>query len=85
MTIDALPGRARRSNRSRKTEPTMAIGETDANIVACPSCARPLDAGVSRLFRIGGAHAVAALAYGTESVPRVDKIVGPGNVYVAEA
>jgi len=40
---------------------------------------------VSRLFRIGGAHAVAALAYGTASVPRVDKIVGPGNRYVAAA
>lgn len=48
MTIDALPGRARRSNRSRKTEPTMAIGEIDANIVACPACSRPLDAGASR-------------------------------------
>ena len=42
-------------------------------------------AGVDRVFRIGGAQAVAALAYGTESVPRVDKIVGPGNAYVAEA
>ena len=42
-------------------------------------------AGVDRVFRIGGAQAVAALAYGTKHVPRVDKIVGPGNVYVAEA
>ncbi len=42
-------------------------------------------AGVHRVFKMGGAHAVAALAYGTESVPRVDKIVGPGNVYVATA
>ena len=42
-------------------------------------------AGVDRIFKIGGAQAVAALAYGTESVPRVDKIVGPGNAYVAEA
>jgi len=42
-------------------------------------------AGVERVISIGGAQAVAALAYGTESVPRVDKIVGPGNVYVAEA
>jgi len=41
--------------------------------------------GVDRVFRIGGAQAVAALAYGTESVPRVDKIVGPGNIYVATA
>ena len=42
-------------------------------------------AGVHRVFKMGGAHAVAALAYGTETVPRVDKIVGPGNVYVATA
>ena len=42
-------------------------------------------AGVDRVFKIGGAQAVAALAYGTESVPKVDKIVGPGNAYVAEA
>ena len=41
--------------------------------------------GVDRIFRIGGAQAIAALAYGTETVPRVDKIVGPGNVYVAVA
>lgn len=42
-------------------------------------------AGVDRVFTIGGAQAVAALAYGTESVPQVDKIVGPGNIYVATA
>lgn len=42
-------------------------------------------AGVDRIFKIGGAQAVAALAYGTESIPRVDKIVGPGNAFVAEA
>jgi histidinol dehydrogenase len=42
-------------------------------------------AGVSRLFRLGGAHAVAAMAYGTATVPRVDRIVGPGNAYVAAA
>jgi histidinol dehydrogenase len=42
-------------------------------------------AGVSRLFRLGGAHAIAALAYGTETIPAVDKIVGPGNAFVAAA
>ena len=42
-------------------------------------------AGVTRIFKVGGAQAVAALAYGTETIPRVDKIVGPGNAYVAEA
>lgn len=42
-------------------------------------------AGVDRVFAVGGAQAIAALAYGTESIPRVDKIVGPGNIYVATA
>lgn len=42
-------------------------------------------AGADRIFKIGGAQAVAALAYGTESVPRVDKIVGPGGIFVATA
>lgn len=42
-------------------------------------------AGVHRIFKMGGAHAIAAMAYGTETVPRVDKIVGPGNVWVAAA
>jgi histidinol dehydrogenase len=42
-------------------------------------------AGVDRVFTLGGAQAVAAMAYGTETVPRVDKIVGPGNIYVATA
>jgi histidinol dehydrogenase len=42
-------------------------------------------AGVNRIFRVGGAQAIAALAFGTESIPKVDKIVGPGNIYVATA
>jgi len=59
-------------------------------IAVCPKpdavvMAAALEAGVSRFFRIGGAQAIAALAYGTASVPRVDKIVGPGNRYVAAA
>src|SRR5262245_17492569 len=59
-------------------------------VVVCPKpdptvMAAALEAGVARLFRIGGAHAIAALAFGTASVPRVDKIVGPGNRYVAVA
>lgn len=59
-------------------------------IAACPRpdatvMAAALEAGVTRLVRVGGAHAIAALAYGTESVPKVDKIVGPGNAYVAAA
>jgi len=59
-------------------------------IITCPRpdpavMAAALEAGVTRLFRVGGAHAIAALAYGTATVPRVDKIVGPGNRYVAGA
>ena len=59
-------------------------------IAVCPRpeptvMAAALEAGVTRLFRIGGAHGVAALAFGTETVPRVDKIVGPGNRFVATA
>ena len=58
--------------------------------VVCPRpepavMAAALEAGVTKLFRIGGAHAVAALAFGTKTIPRVDKIVGPGNRYVAAA
>src|SRR3954471_10536573 len=69
--------------------PADAAGVTEV-IAVCPRpepvvMAAALEAGVSRLFRIGGAHAIAALAYGTESVPRVDKIVGPGNKWVAQA
>lgn len=69
--------------------PADAAGVQDI-VAVCPRpepvvMAAALEAGVSRLFRLGGAHAVAALAYGTETVPRVDKIVGPGNRYVAAA
>ncbi|MBC1926195.1 histidinol dehydrogenase, partial [Listeria innocua] len=42
-------------------------------------------AGVDEIYQVGGAHGIAALAYGTESIPKVDKIVGPGNIYVATA
>lgn len=69
--------------------PAQAAGVTEV-IVCCP---RPdaavftaaIEAGADRLFRIGGAHAIAAMAYGTRTVPRVDKIVGPGNRWVAAA
>lgn len=59
-------------------------------VVACPNpapavMAAALEARVDRFFQIGGAQAIAAMAYGTDSVPRVDKIVGPGNAYVAVA
>jgi histidinol dehydrogenase len=69
--------------------PAIVAGVEDV-VAVCPRpepvvMAAALEAGVSRLFRLGGAHAVAALAYGTATVPRVDKIVGPGNRYVASA
>jgi histidinol dehydrogenase len=59
-------------------------------IVACPRpdatvLAAAVEAGVDRVFQLGGAQAIGAMAYGTRSVPRVDKIVGPGNAYVALA
>ena len=59
-------------------------------VAVCPRpepvvMAAALEAGITRLFRLGGAHAIAALAFGTTTVPRVDKIVGPGNRYVAAA
>ena len=59
-------------------------------IAMCPRpepvvMAAALEAGVSRLFRVGGAHGIAAMAYGTATIPQVDKIVGPGNKYVAAA
>ena len=60
--------------------PPQKDGTANPDIIAAAEIA-----GVDRIFRIGGAQAVAALAYGTESIPRVDKIVGPGNAFVAEA
>ncbi|HIS99643.1 MAG TPA: histidinol dehydrogenase [Candidatus Faecaligallichristensenella faecipullorum] len=53
--------------------------------IADPILAAAKVAGVNRIFKVGGAQAVAALAYGTQSVPKVDKIVGPGNIFVATA
>ena len=74
--------------------PAKIAGCREIVMVSPPTCGGDVNpvilaaariAGVDRVFRCGGAQAVAALAYGTESVPRVDKIVGPGNAYVAEA
>lgn len=58
----------------------MPGGEVNPHVLAAAQLA-----GVDRIFKVGGAQAVAALAYGTETVPRVDKITGPGNIYVATA
>lgn len=62
------------------TTPPSPDGKINPHILAAAKIA-----GASRIFKVGGAQAVAALAYGTESIPKVDKIVGPGNAYVAEA
>src|SRR5688572_9343527 len=69
--------------------PAIAAGVKDV-VAVCPRpepvvMAAALEAGVTRLFRVGGAHAIAALAYGTKAIPKVDKIVGPGNKWVAAA
>ncbi len=69
--------------------PARAAGVPEV-IVACPRpdaavYAAALAAGVDRLFQVGGAHAIAAMAYGTRTIPRVDKIVGPGNRWVSAA
>jgi histidinol dehydrogenase len=69
--------------------PARAAGVPEV-IVCCPRpdaavFAAAIEAGADRLFRIGGAHAIAAMAYGTRTVPRVDKIVGPGNRWVSAA
>ena len=60
--------------------PPSKNGKVNPHILAAAAVA-----GVDRVFKVGGAQAIAALAYGTESVPKVDKIVGPGNAFVAEA
>ena len=59
---------------------TSPIGNNGAIILAAANIA-----GVDRIFRVGGAQAIAALAFGTRSIPKVDKIVGPGNIFVATA
>ena len=77
MTV--IPARVAGVREIIMTVPTPG-GEINSTVLAAARIA-----GVDRIFTIGGAQAVAALAYGTESVPAVDKIVGPGNVYVATA
>ncbi len=62
------------------TPPTGGNGKVSPNILAAAFVA-----GVDKIYKVGGAQAVAALAYGTESIPKVDKIVGPGNIFVAVA
>ena len=75
LLMTAIPAR-----RRWRAEVIVACPRPDATVFAAA-----VEAGVDRLFRMGGAHAVAAMAYGTRTVPRVDKIVGPGNRWVSAA
>ena len=80
VLMNAIPAKLAGCREVVMVSPPSQGGE-----IACVILAAAKIAGVDRVFRVGGAQAVAALAYGTQSVPRVDKIVGPGNAYVAEA
>jgi histidinol dehydrogenase len=79
VLMNALPAKVAGVGELVMTVPTPS-GERNPLVLAAAAIA-----GVDRVFTIGGAQAIAALAYGTESIPQVDKIVGPGNAYVAAA
>lgn len=80
VLMDAVPAKIAGCRKIVMTTPPGKDGKVNPAILAAAKIA-----GVTDIFKIGGAQAVAALAYGTQSVPRVDKIVGPGNAYVSEA
>ena len=80
VLMDSIPAKIAGCKEIVMVTPPTKDGSVNPNILAAAKVA-----GVTRIFKVGGAQAVAALAYGTESVPKVDKIVGPGNAYVAEA
>lgn len=80
VLMNAIPAKIAGVEELVMVTPPQKDGTPNPNIVAAAKIA-----GVDRVFLMGGAQAVAALAYGTESVPKVDKIVGPGNIFVATA
>ena len=80
VLMDSIPAKIAGCKTLCITTPPKADGKVNPYILAAAKIA-----GVDRIFKLGGAQAVAALAYGTETVPKVDKIVGPGNAFVAEA
>lgn len=80
VLMNAIPAKIAGCSQIVMVTPPSANGKVNPAILAAAKVA-----GVDRIFKVGGAQAVAALAYGTESVPTVDKIVGPGNAFVAEA
>ena len=80
VLMDAIPAKLAGVERIVMVTPAGPNGRIAAPILAAASIA-----GVTDVYKTGGAQAIAALAYGTESIPKVDKIVGPGNIYVALA
>ena len=80
VLMDAIPAKIAGVREVVMVTPPGKNGKVNPAILAAAKVA-----GIDRIFKVGGAQAIAALAYGTESIPKVDKIVGPGNAFVAEA
>ncbi len=80
VLMDAIPAKIAGCREVVMVTPPTKDGKVNPVILAAAYVA-----GIDRIFKVGGAQAIAALAYGTESIPKVDKIVGPGNAFVAEA
>ena len=80
VLMDSIPAKIAGCKEIVMVTPPAKDGNINPDILTAAKVA-----GVTRIFKVGGAQAIAALAYGTESIPKVDKIVGPGNAYVAEA
>jgi histidinol dehydrogenase len=80
VLMDVIPAKVAGVEEIVLCSPPSKNGKIDPVILACAKLA-----GVHRVFMVGGAQAIAAMAYGTQTIPKVDKIVGPGNIYVATA
>ncbi|MBR6693631.1 MAG: histidinol dehydrogenase [Clostridia bacterium] len=80
VLMDSIPAKIAGCPEVVMVTPPSADGKVNPVILAAAKVA-----GIDKIFKVGGAQAIAALAYGTESIPKVDKIVGPGNAFVAEA
>lgn len=80
VLMDAIPAKIAGCREVVMVTPPTKDGKVNPVILAAAHIA-----GIDRIFKVGGAQAIAALAYGTQSIPKVDKIVGPGNAFVAEA
>ncbi len=80
VLMDAIPAKIAGCREVVMVTPPTKDGKVNPVILAAAHIA-----GIDRIFKVGGAQAIAALAYGTQSIPKVDKVVGPGNAFVAEA